>query len=333
MTNELQLSTPAYNITRVGLDIQRHTTVDEWRQYGDALRAVDEAKQWAIGDWLVDGKSHYNDGLYEEASQLLGEDDNYLRKLKSMADRFPLCTRVHNVTHKHYTQVSSVKKLEEKNGNLKFSKEYDIDKQQAMLENAEKEKLTVMELQVAVKKHKEHQQQAINLANAPEKYDLVYADPPWQYDHPISDSRKIENHYPTMLLADICKLKVPAGDNAVLILWSPSSMVHHALDVIKSWGFDYRTTMVWVKPSIGPGQWVRARHEMLFIAIKGDIQTPAGADKPDSVMEFPRREHSQKPDEVYDIIEAMFPELRKIELFARNEREGWASWGDQQTSI
>lgn len=98
---------------------------------------------------------------------------------------------------------------------------------------------------------------------------------------------------------------------------------------MESWGFDYRTSMVWVKPSIGPGQWVRQRHEYLLIGVRGSIPTPKGVDKPDSVIESPREEHSKKPEIVYDIIERMYPELPKVELFCRNPREGWCAWGNQ----
>ena len=160
-------------------------------------------------------------------------------------------------------------------------------------------------------------------------YSVIYADPPWQYEHPISDSRKIENQYPTMGIDEICALDVPGicTDNAILFLWASTPMLKKGLQVLDAWGFDYRTSMVWVKPSIGPGQWVRQRHELLLIGIKGSIPTPEGGNKPDSVIEAPRREHSQKPEVMYEIIERMYPKLAKVELFSRNPRKGWRAWG------
>lgn len=162
-------------------------------------------------------------------------------------------------------------------------------------------------------------------------FPVLYADPPWEYDFPISDSRRIENQYPTMPIEEICKLPVRsiANDDAIIFLWVPPSFIHKGLMVLDAWGFQFRTTMVWVKPSIGPGQWVRQRHELLLIGVKGDIPTPKGKDKPDSVIEAPREEHSKKPEIMYQIIEKMYPELRKVELFSRNKREGWESWGNQ----
>jgi N6-adenosine-specific RNA methylase IME4 len=163
------------------------------------------------------------------------------------------------------------------------------------------------------------------------KFSVIYADPPWRYDHPISDSRKIENQYPTMDIDDICALPVPdiCAEDTILFLWASTPMLKKGLQVMEAWGFEYRTSMVWVKPSIGPGQWVRQRHELLLIGIKGDIPTPRGADKPDSVIEAPRQEHSKKPDVMYEIIEQMYPELARVELFCRAPREGWSVWGNQ----
>ena len=162
-------------------------------------------------------------------------------------------------------------------------------------------------------------------------FPIIYADPPWQYEHPISDSRRIENQYPTMSLEEICNLPVKdiTTDDAVIFLWATTPMLKKGFQVLDSWGFEYRTCMVWVKPSIGPGHWVRNRHELLLIGVKGNIPTPKGEDKPDSVIEAPRQEHSKKPEIVYDIIEKMYPELDKVELFCRQPRQGWKAWGNQ----
>ena len=160
-------------------------------------------------------------------------------------------------------------------------------------------------------------------------YSVIYADPPWRYDYPISDSRRIENHYPTMDINEICDLEVQkiCNDDAILFLWVTSPMLENGLKVLKNWGFEYRTSMVWVKPTIGMGQWVRQRHEFVLIGVKGNLPTPEGSNKPDSVIESPREEHSKKPDILYEIIEKMYPELSKVELFSRKKREGWDNWG------
>src|SRR5215471_15309077 len=97
----------------------------------------------------------------------------------------------------------------------------------------------------------------------------------------------------------------------------------------RPWGFAYKSNVVWVKDKIGLGYLVRNQHELLLIATRGDIPTPLPAQRPASVINAPRREHSRKPDEACALIERMYPNLPKIELFARNAREGWAAWGNQ----
>ncbi len=163
------------------------------------------------------------------------------------------------------------------------------------------------------------------------KFAVIYADPPWAYDSSESDMRVIENHYPTMSLDDIRALDVEnvAHDDAVLFLWTTSPKLREAFDVLKSWGFDYRTCAVWDKEKIGMGYYFRQQHEILLVATRGKIPAPAAEARPSSVIRSPREEHSRKPEIVYEIIEKMYPQLPKIELFARNERQGWSRWGNQ----
>jgi N6-adenosine-specific RNA methylase IME4 len=102
-----------------------------------------------------------------------------------------------------------------------------------------------------------------------------------------------------------------------------------ALQVIATWGFEYKTHAVWVKDWIGVGFWLRNQHEILLVAARGDMPIPPPARRSSSVIVAPRREHSRKPDEAYELIERMYPEVPKIELFARNARTGWAAWGNE----
>jgi N6-adenosine-specific RNA methylase IME4 len=159
-------------------------------------------------------------------------------------------------------------------------------------------------------------------------FELIYADPPWQLGNPDSVNAP-ENHYPTMPLHAIKDLQPPAAENAVLFLWAVNCLLPQALDLISSWGFSYKTNLVWVKPSIGLGYWARNRHELLLFAIRGTIELPEPANAPDSVIEADRRRHSEKPKLVYELIERAYPQLSKLELFARNMRQGWHSWGNQ----
>jgi N6-adenosine-specific RNA methylase IME4 len=166
------------------------------------------------------------------------------------------------------------------------------------------------------------------------RYPIVYADPPWQFQvHSGPENEwSAEQHYPAMPTEKIGALPVStdiATPAAVLFMWVPACNLPDAWRVIDAWGFEYVTCAVWVKPKAAFGYWVRTQHELLIIARRGDIPTPEPAKRPDSVIDAPRREHSRKPDEAYEMIECMFPDLPKIELFARAQRPGWEAWGNE----
>jgi N6-adenosine-specific RNA methylase IME4/ParB-like chromosome segregation protein Spo0J len=160
-------------------------------------------------------------------------------------------------------------------------------------------------------------------------FELILADPPWMYGSPDSPFAP-EQHYPTMPLDEIKALRLPAAEDCILFLWSVSCLLPEAFEVISAWGFRYRSHLVWVKNGIGPGVWLRQRHELLLVATRGHISPPERPDRVDSVIEAPRGRHSEKPDAAYERIERMYPHLPKLEMFARgNPRPGWAIWGNQ----
>lgn len=162
-----------------------------------------------------------------------------------------------------------------------------------------------------------------------DKYNVIYADPPWYYEGGTTPNRIIENQYPTMKTEEICKLEIPAAKDAILFLWVTSPKLEEGLNVLKSWDFVYKTSMVWVKDKIGMGYYARGRHEFLLIGTKGSPGVPEPKVRPDSVIEAPRITHSKKPMGVYDLIEQMYPKGKYIELFARNTRKNWKSWGNE----
>jgi N6-adenosine-specific RNA methylase IME4 len=159
-------------------------------------------------------------------------------------------------------------------------------------------------------------------------FELIYADPPWRLGNPDGPHAP-ESHYPTMALEEIKALPIPAGEDAVLFLWAVSGLLPQAFEVIEAWGFEYKTQLVWIKPSIGPGVWLRNRHEPLLVARRGAFPPPEAEDRVDSVLEAPRGRHSQKPEAVYELIERMYPRASKLELFARRSRSGWTAWGNE----
>lgn len=176
----------------------------------------------------------------------------------------------------------------------------------------------------------------ISRGNAPleqvaERYPVIYADPPWRYEHAESESRAIENQYPTMTLDDIKGLPLDdiCTEDCVLFMWATSPKLAEAMEVLEAWGFGYRTCAVWDKQKIGMGYYFRQQHELLLVAVRGAPPTPLPANRPSSVLSFPRGAHSAKPVEVYELIEAMYGDLPKLEMFCRSPREGWGVWGNQ----
>lgn len=168
-----------------------------------------------------------------------------------------------------------------------------------------------------------------------QKYEIIYADPPWSYrDRGCNGSA--EKHYPTMTLSEICDLSVQkiAADNAVLFIWATYPMIAECLDVIKAWGFRYKTIgFQWVKTTkngkyfFGLGHWTRGNTEPCLIATRGKIKRINNSVS--QLVVSPLRAHSQKPDEVRDRIVTLIGDKPRIELFARGSFPGWATWGNE----
>jgi len=174
--------------------------------------------------------------------------------------------------------------------------------------------------------------------NIKKKYKVIYADPPWYFKSysKKGEGRNATQHYDCSSLTDIVSLPVNdiSEDNATLIMWVTDPFLQEAFKVIEGWGFKYKTVaFTWVKQNknnsnffTGLGYWTRANPEMALLATKGK---PKRINKDVSQLVISkRREHSRKPDEMYDKIERLL-EGPYIELFARTQRSGWDSWGNQ----
>ena len=160
-------------------------------------------------------------------------------------------------------------------------------------------------------------------------FQVILCDPPWRYDFARSASREIENQYPTMKVEDICRIDVPAADDSVLYLWATSPKLREALLVLESWGFEYVTSGIWVKDRIGMGYYFRQQHELLLVGRRGNLPVPHAADRVSSVFNAPRGQHSAKPAIVHEALERMYPDARKLEMFARRPMPGWDRMGNE----
>ena len=161
------------------------------------------------------------------------------------------------------------------------------------------------------------------------EFNLVYADPPWDYDFAETQSRDLANHYPTMKIDEICEMQVPFAADSLLLLWATAPKLREAFMVIDAWGLTYKTHAIWDKQKIGMGYWFRGQHELLFVATKGNFSPPEPDHRHSSIFSYSRTKHSAKPVEFIEWIDSAFSEAKKLELFARTAREGWSQWGNQ----
>lgn len=175
------------------------------------------------------------------------------------------------------------------------------------------------------------------------KYQILYADPPWNFNFRnrkgLSQAAK-DRLYDTMTAQDIRNLGIDLrshlADNCILFLWVMNSELPLALQVIKDWGFDYKTVaFTWVKKNkkefhFGGGNWTRSNPELCLLATRGHIQRQSASIR--NLIISPRREHSRKPDEIRDYIIQLVGDLPRIELFARQKVEGWDCWGNEVES-
>lgn len=168
-------------------------------------------------------------------------------------------------------------------------------------------------------------------------FPLIYADPPWKFD--IYSEKGLERtpdqHYPTLSDREIIDFEVSgrtmaevAASKAALFMWCTSSNLERALAVMRGWGFDFKSSAVWVKDKTGLGLVFRNQHEVILYGTKGAMPGPQF--QPPSVFNYPRSRHSAKPIEVRKAIEKMYPdfnETSRLELFARDTAKGWTSHG------
>lgn len=179
------------------------------------------------------------------------------------------------------------------------------------------------------------------------KYSIIYADPPWDYGGKMQydkSSIKTENvgfeknifisaanfKYPTVKLKDLKRLDVNsiAADDCLLFMWTTGPHLANSIELGEAWGFEYKTmAFVWDKMIHNPGRYTLSQTEFVLVFKKGRIPSPRGARNIRQMIAVKRGKHSQKPLQVIAGITKMFPDVEKIELFARNNYNGWDNWG------
>ncbi|MEI6450916.1 MAG: MT-A70 family methyltransferase [Actinomycetes bacterium] len=178
----------------------------------------------------------------------------------------------------------------------------------------------------------------LDKANGP--YATIYADPPWRFMNrtgKVAPEHQRLLRYPTMTHEEILELPVNqlAGAQSHLYLWVPNALISEGLEVMKQWGFTYKTNLVWYKTRIdggpdgrGVGFYFRNVTELVLFGTRGGLRTLSPGRTQVNVIPKRKREHSRKPDEFYDVIEECSPGPY-LELFARHPRPGWSQWGNE----
>jgi len=171
-------------------------------------------------------------------------------------------------------------------------------------------------------------------------YGTILADPPWRFMNrtgKVAPEHERLHRYHTMPLAEIASLPIAAccAPACHLYLWVPNALLADGLAVMRAWGFVYKTNIVWLKvrkdgepDGRGVGFYFRNVTELVMFGVRGKLRTLAPGRRQTNIIRSRKREHSRKPDELYQVIEACSPGPR-LELFARQRRRGWTAWGDQ----
>lgn len=239
---------------------------------------------------------------------------------------------IESLTFKHFTTVAE---------SVLNKAETNVAECAEWLEKADGEGWSANELKRQVKASKRAALEAVQWPDG--VYRVVYADPPWEYSSSGLDQYgPAERHYPTMSTEKLCALddeetqgfasrvREIVAEDAVLFLWATSPTLPDALKVIEAWGFVYKSSFVWDKVGHNYGHYNSVRHELLLVATKGSC-LPDTSELFDSVISIPKSNvHSAKPARFREMIEELYPNGPRVELFLRGEApEGWDAWGNE----
>lgn len=305
-----------FKLHKLGVTPVGTPTYEQWLEANEFVKKANGAVHFWIGDLLNYGEREYGEN-YTQAIDHSGYEYQTVANDKWIANKIPLSLRRESLTPDKAKIIASMETEEMKD----------------WIETISETPMTVRELRNEVKKAKALKSPTPQLPEG--KYDVIYADPPWEYSN-SGISGAAENHYSTMPTEKIMLLSDNEGnsvmsvfpENAVLFMWVTNPLLEDGLKVLKSWGFEYKTNVVWIKDKAGQGFYVKGQHELLLIAVKGSHR-PDDSLYIRSVVEHPRLEHSQKPEVFYELIETLYPDGKYLELFARNSRDKWTSWGNE----
>jgi N6-adenosine-specific RNA methylase IME4 len=312
-------------ITIVGLELPETLSFEEWQGIGETLKGVERSLMWWIGDWLRYGERRYGE-TYAQAMDSTELAYQTLVNAKNVASKFESNRRRLNLSWGHHAEVAAL----------------DGPEADALLDEAQRDGLSRNELRRRVSQKKAAARimapeagestcgpaDLFRLAASGAKFGSIYADPPWLYDNQGTRA-STGNHYGGMTVDEICALPVRelAADNAHLHLWTTNAFLFDCPRIFDAWGFEFRSSFVWVKSEFGIGNYWRNSHEILLTAIRGDAKR-FNDHSLKSWLECSRGAHSAKPEQVRHFIERASPGPY-LEMFGRSISPGWVVWGNQ----
>lgn len=313
-------------VTSLSLELPADLPYEQWRGIGETLRGVERSLMWWIGDWLRYGEKRYGE-TYREAEAATGAAYQTLANAKLVAERVEISRRRENLSWSHHAEVAGVTPAQA----------------DALLTRAAAEGLSVRALRQEVGKVRSAQTIGAPIASpdtceiadlhalaaSGRKFGCIYLDPPWLYDNQGTRAAT-GNHYGGMTVAELCELPVDgfAAEDAHLHLWTTNAFLFEAPRLFAAWGFEFRSSLVWVKRQMGIGNYWRNSHEILLTAIRGDAKR-FNDHSMMSWLECDRGRHSEKPEQVRSMLERASPGPY-IELFARFDLgPPWSVWGNQ----
>jgi N6-adenosine-specific RNA methylase IME4 len=308
-----------FELKPTGLAVRGKPTLEQWTECGRVLCLFEGAVQWWIGDWVNYGATRKDWGeKYNEAKIATGYDQRTLENYAFVAQNIQFTRRRENLSFSIHSEIARLPTTKEQTRWLDAAEEGD---------DGVAWSVGRLRREIQLKRLETRTPSAL-----PGVFEVLCADPPWAYDN-SGFTQSAAEQYPTLDIDAIAALPETeptfpkAADDSVLFLWATSPLLEDSFRVMQAWGFEYKASLVWAKDSApGIGWWVRTRHELLLIGERGSLHPVV---TPDSVVAAANGRHSEKPDEFYRLIESMYPQFRRVELFARTERPGWSAWGNE----
>lgn len=307
------------------LDLPDNLSFEDWSARGVRLGTLEKGVQWWVGDWWRFGSQKYGDRAGVAAQGIFGRAFQTLVNCGVTAQRFESNRRRFALSYSHHAEVAALP----------------APVADALLDRAESEGWSAKALRQQVSQHKAQTPRDAApgetctvadldvLVASGRRFGAIYADPPWLYDNQGTRAAT-GNHYGGLTVDQLCALPVRelTAPDAHLHLWTTNAFLFECPKIFEAWGFEFRSSFVWVKSQMGIGNYWRNSHEILLTAIRGEKAKSFRDHSLTSWLECARGAHSAKPEQVRGYIERASPGPF-LELFGRSPANGWVVWGNQ----